>query len=201
HGLIERGSSGSRGSCARHFARRYAQVCLPPLLTLLTRYGVALEAHGENTVLAIRGGLPVRCIVRDFGGVRIHRDRLAKTGLTVALRPGSATETSDADQLRNKLYYALFVNDLTQLVRCLSRCSGESQASLWRPFGSVAHETFTELAADPTRSAAATADRTALLEKPWPNKALLTMWLRGDVTDYTYLPITNPFASEPGGRR
>ncbi len=193
--LIDTGHPGARGTSAQWFAQRYAQVCLPPLLTLLTRYGVALEAHGENIVLAIRDGLPVRCILRDFGGIRIHRDRLARAGLTVALRPDSAIETSDADELRNKLYFALFVNDLSQLVSCLSLCGGQSQASLWQSFGSVAYATFADLASDAAVADDAAADATALLKRPWPNKALLTMWLRGDVTKYTYLPKINPFAS------
>ena len=42
------------------------------------------------------------------------------------------------------------------------------------------------------RTAAADAD--ALLRQPWPNKALLSMWLHGAVTDYTYLPVENPLA-------
>ncbi len=191
--------SGPHGAGAERFVQRYAQVCLPPLLTLLTRYGVALEAHGENTVLAIRGGLPVRCIVRDFGGIRIHPGRLARAGLDVQLRSGRDIVTADADQLRNKLYFALFVNDLSQLMKCLSHCSGQPQASLWRHFGSVAHATFADLATDPVLVDDATADAAALLERPWPNKALLTMWLRGDVTEDTYFPTTNPLIGpDPG---
>ena len=196
--LIDTGRPSTRGASAQCFARRYAQVCLPPLLTLLTRYGIALEVHGENTVLVIRDGLPVRCIVRDFGGIRIHHERLTRAGLAVTLHPSSDIATCDANELRNKLYFALFVNDLSQLVQCLARCGEQPQASLWRHFGSVAHTTFADLATQPALADDATIDAEALLKRPWPNKALLTMWLRGDVTDYTYLPIANPFATSSG---
>ncbi len=191
-------AASDSGQSGALFARHYAEVCLPPLLTLLTRYGIALEAHGENTLLVLRDGLPVRCIVRDLGGIRIHFERLMRTGLTVALRPGSAIVTSDPDQLRNKLYYALFVNDLNQLVRCLAHCTGAPQATLWRHFGSVAYATFQALAADPVLATGPADDAVGLLGRPWPNKALLTMWLRGDVTDYTYLPTTNPLCTASG---
>ena len=50
------------------------------------------------------------------------------------------------------------------------------------------------MARQPALRAAAAADADALLSKPWPNKALLSMWLNRAVTDYTYLPVVNPLA-------
>lgn len=180
---------------AEYFSRRYAEVFLPPLLTLLTRYGVALEAHGENTLLAVTGGLPRRCLVRDFGGVRIHLKRLARRRLSVSLAPGGNIATDDVEQLRNKLYFALFVNDLGELVGCLSRLSGRPADAFWRHFHAVARATFDALSADPAQRQAARDDATALLERPWPNKAVLSMWLGGKVTDYHYVPIDNPLSN------
>lgn len=185
----------SVAEAAEYFTRRYADVFLPPLLTLLTRYGVALEAHGENTLLAITGGLPGRCFIRDFGGIRIHLTRLARRQLSVSLVPGSDLATDDGEQLRNKLYFALFVNDLGELVGCLSRLSGRPAGTFWRHFHSVASATFETLIADPDQCQAARDDATALLERPWPNKAVLSMWLHGKVTDYDYVPIDNPLST------
>ncbi len=184
----------NRADAARYFTYCYANVCVPPLLTLLTRYGVALEAHGENMLLVIRAGEPQRCVVRDFGGVRIHSQRLAEQQLHIQLLAGSVIATSDDHELRHKLYFALFVNELSQLITCLSRLSGLSIARLWQPFRAAATRTFDELAAEPRTRRAAQEDARALLEQPWPYKAMLSMWLRGDVTDYSYLPTHNPFA-------
>ncbi|MGI8648153.1 MAG: hypothetical protein DLM55_04610 [Acidimicrobiales bacterium] len=185
---------GNRADAARYFAYRYAQVCVPPLLTLLTRYGVALEAHGENLLLGIRGGEPHRCMVRDFGGVRIHSQRLAKQQLHIQLRAGSVITTNDDHELRHKLYFALFTNELNQLVSCLSMLSGLPTAQLWQPFHVAAAHTFDKLATEPGIRRAAQEDARALLEQHWPYKAMLSMWLRGEVTDYSYLPTHNPFA-------
>jgi len=179
---------------ADHFAEAYARVVLPPLLTLLTKYGVAMEAHGENTLLAVRGGRPVRCVVRDLGGIRIHEERLAGAGFGVDLLPGNHLFTDDVGELRNKAFYAQFVNDATQLVTCLGRLTGRSHRDFWQPFPRVARATFDGLARDARVRAAAGAGAEALLADPWPYKALLSMWLDGAVTDYIYLPITNPLA-------
>jgi siderophore synthetase component len=190
--LLDELRAPTRARAAELFARQYAQLVLPPLLTLLTRYGVAMEAHGENTLLVVRAGLPVRCVLRDLGGIRIHPGRLAAAGLHLDLLPGNHLLTDDADELRNKAYYAQFVNDATQLVRCLAHLSGSAPGTLWRHFATTARDTFDALARQPDSSAAAHADATALLSEPWPNKALLSMWLHGAVTDYIYLPVVNP---------
>lgn len=184
----------NHADAARYFTYCYANVCVPPLLTLLTRYGVALEAHGENMLLVIRAGEPQRCVIRDFGGVRIHSQRLAEQRLRIQLLAGSVIATSDDHELRRKLYFALFVNELSQLIICLSRLSGLPIAQLWQPFRAAATRTFDELATEPRTRRAAQEDAQALLEQPWPYKAMLSMWLRGDVTDYSYLPTHNPFA-------
>ncbi|MGH3428757.1 MAG: IucA/IucC family protein, partial [Mycobacteriales bacterium] len=123
--------SGSRCEAAERFSRAYAELVIPPLLTLLTRYGVALEAHGENTLLVVSSGLPVRCIVRDFGGIRIHPNRLSVAGLTADLPPAGALVTQDDRELRNKLYYAAFTNDASQLVGWLARIGGGATSTLW----------------------------------------------------------------------
>jgi hypothetical protein len=38
-----------------------AELALPPMLTLLSR-GIALEAHGQNTLVVLRDGRPVRVL-------------------------------------------------------------------------------------------------------------------------------------------
>jgi siderophore synthetase component len=49
-----------------------AKILLPPLTALLDR-GIALEAHGQNTLVGLENGRPVRTLYRDLGGVRVSR--------------------------------------------------------------------------------------------------------------------------------
>jgi siderophore synthetase component len=190
--LLDELDASDRARAAELFVRDYARLVLPPILTLLTKYGVAMEAHGENTLLVVRGGRPVRAVLRDLGGIRIHPERLAGAGRRIDLLPGNHLLTDDADELRNKTYYAQFVNDATQLVSCLAHLSGSPPRTFWRHVAAAARDTFDTLARQPGVRAAARADAAALLSTPWPNKALLSMWVGGAVTDYTYLAVTNP---------
>ncbi|HEX5811762.1 MAG TPA: IucA/IucC family protein [Pseudonocardia sp.] len=194
---LRAGTPLTRAQAAELFARHYARLVLPPILTLLTKYGVAMEAHGENTLLVLRAGRPVRCVLRDLGGIRIHPGRLAGVQRRVDLLPGSHLATDDADELRNKTYYAQFVNDAGQLVSCLARLSGAPPGTFWRHLAAAARATFDTLARQPGTRKAACADAEALLSRPWPHKALLSMWLTGAVTDYIYLPVPNPLSQLP----
>lgn len=177
----------SRSAAAAEFATRYARLALPPLLTLLTRYGIALEAHPQNTVLVLRGGAPVRLVVRDFGGVRILPSRLAAQGLAVPLRPGSAVVAADERELRDKLAHALLTNHVGEVLAAVGAAAGVAQRDLWTPFGEVARATFDALD-DPQ----AAADRRALLHAPLPVKAFLRMRLAGAVTDSLFVDGPNP---------
>ena len=47
-----------------------AMLLFAPLMAVLDR-GVALEAHGQNTLVVLRDGRPVRILYRDLGGVRV----------------------------------------------------------------------------------------------------------------------------------
>jgi 2-[(L-alanin-3-ylcarbamoyl)methyl]-3-(2-aminoethylcarbamoyl)-2-hydroxypropanoate synthase len=53
------------------WSRRLLEVTLQPMLQLLYRYGIGLEAHGQNMVLIHRNGWPERIALRDLpGGTR-----------------------------------------------------------------------------------------------------------------------------------
>ena len=44
----------------------YFSVVLPPLLHFLYKYGTAFSPHGENTILILKDGVPVRLALKDF---------------------------------------------------------------------------------------------------------------------------------------
>jgi siderophore synthetase component len=59
---------------------------------LFARYGIALEAHQQNTALVLEGPAPPRLLVKDFDGALINLPRL-----TSALGAGAPDETAFAD--------------------------------------------------------------------------------------------------------
>lgn len=48
--------------------RRYMNISLKPMVWMYLRYGVALEAHQQNSVVQLKGGYPVKYYFRDNQG-------------------------------------------------------------------------------------------------------------------------------------
>lgn len=180
------------------FLRKYAELTIPGMLTLMTRYGIGLEGHLQNCVPVFREGLPVRMLVRDMGGVRILPERLAPHGLKVQFLPGSATLALDADDLRNKVGYAFLQNHWGELIACIVRHYGVDEMACWELVAAVCNKVFQLLAAAPESQENALADRAAFFRSRVPLKALTTMRLRGDVTKYSFSDVANPLANFVG---
>jgi siderophore synthetase component len=180
----------SRAVAARRFAAHYAEVTVEPLLTLLTRYGIALEAHPQNAVVIVREGLPIRLAIRDLGAVRISAERLAGRGLRVRLLPGSAIAARSEDDMRGKLFFSFFGNHLGELLSCLAGLSGWKEVVLWAPFAAAASRAFVTLREDGGN--AAREDEHALFNHPLPLKKVLAMRFAGSVTEESFVDAPNP---------
>ena len=51
--------------------RNYTRQLVTPLLALIQDYGIALEAHMQNTLVHLGPKYQIQFIVRDLGGSRI----------------------------------------------------------------------------------------------------------------------------------
>ena len=203
-GLIERFAAsrpgGDPSGVAAEFIARYAEVTLPGPLTLMVRYGIAVEGHLQNCVPVFRigDGSPVRMLVRDLGGVRVLADRLAPHGLAANLRAGSATRADDARDLLDKIDYALIQNHLGELIATIARRYDLDEADLWRPVADACRRAFASLRRDPALAERADADESALFGPTLRLKAMVRMRLRGDVTDYQFAEVSNPLVAAEG---
>lgn len=186
-----------QGEAAVAWVRRYAEVALPGFLTLLSRWGVALEAHLQNCVPVFGpdGGLQ-RMLVRDFGGVRVLDQRLARHGLSSGFAPGSATRALDERDLRNKLFYPLVQNHLGELIAAIARALDVPEAPMWHAVAGAAKAVCETLEADAPIADQARADAEALFAPTLELKAMATMRLVGEVTRYTFAAVANPLALE-----
>jgi len=151
------------------FFTALAGVLLDPLLHLLRR-GVALEAHGQNTLVVLRDGHPARLLYRDFGGVRISPAGLRRHGVDAPPLRGDIA-TDDPDALRAKLLAAAVSGALAEQVAAFSRAYGIMPALLW------------------TRAA-----RPALRDGPLPVKATTAMRLATDPLTDVWASLPNPMA-------
>jgi siderophore synthetase component len=174
------------------FVREYAEAALPGFLTLMSRYGVALEGHLQNSVAVFRDGVPVRMILRDFGGVRVLRERIARQGLQAEFYPGSATIIDDVEDMRNKIYYPVFQNHFGELILSIVRSLGVEEKRLWEPVADVCRRVFADLREDDEIGRQAAEDEAALFAPTLDLKAMATMRILGEVTRYTFAKVPNP---------
>lgn len=101
---------------ARDWFGRYLRIALDPLLWLYGRYGVALEAHQQNSVLELCDGYPARFRYRDNQGYyfkQSHSAHLAKLLPGIGAESDTVCDDSVADE---RFGYYLFVNNLFGLV-------------------------------------------------------------------------------------
>nr|WP_263327345.1 IucA/IucC family protein [Neobacillus sp. Marseille-Q6967] len=181
------------------FIQKYAQTSLPGLLTLMVRYGISLEGHMQNSVAIFYKGELVRLLIRDFGGIRVLPERLAKQGFQPNFYPGSAIVTEDIDQLRNIISYSVLQNHFAELITCIVRVLEIKEELLWKPIAGICKAVFEELKKDPFIAAQADADEQAVFQPMIDLKALTTMRLRGDSTCYPYIKVPNPLETGKGG--
>nr|WP_296070232.1 IucA/IucC family siderophore biosynthesis protein [uncultured Actinoplanes sp.] len=139
-----------------------------PLVTVLDR-GVALEAHGQNTLVVLRDNRPHRVLYRDFGGVRVDRrhERIGLRGDILA---------DDPQELGTKLAASALGNAAAHLIAAFTRHFGTDPAKLW------------------ARTAASITNK-RLLTDPLPVKATTAMRLSATPLDDIWAYLGNPMAA------
>ncbi|MEV0827088.1 IucA/IucC family protein [Nonomuraea rubra] len=152
----------------------FARLALADTLGMLA-LGVALEAHGQNLLVALGGdGLPYRLIYRDLADVRISPARLARNGIEPP--PVSARLLSDDPAvLHAKLFGSLVGTTFGSLVALFGRRDRVVERRLWAIMAAAAREASGAL--PDTRDVRA--DREALFAERIPVKAHLVARLDG----------------------
>ncbi|MGW0754028.1 IucA/IucC family protein [Streptomyces sp. NPDC002587] len=147
--------------------RAYLRHVVPPVLELFARHGVVLEAHLQNTLVAVdAAGMPVQALFRDAEGVKLLPD----------------LERAEAWQ---RLVYCLVVNHLAEIAGALCERHPDMSALVWP----AVREEFVRY--DTTRGLPEIAQLLAAPALPAKTNLLLR-WTRADGADARYLPLPNP---------
>ncbi|MGW2649825.1 IucA/IucC family protein [Streptomyces sp. NPDC001393] len=161
-----------------------AGLVLPPALTLLSM-GVALEAHGQNTLVVLRDGRPVRVLYRDLDGVRVSPRRLARCGFTLPPLLGTRAG-DDVGALHTKLFGALVSGVFSELVDVLSRTRAVEPRALWGAVAEVGRRVYAGLPDEE--------DAAAFFGDTMPLKATIAMRLAQNPGKAQWTPVPNPLA-------
>jgi len=191
--LVDILASGGDSSLAAAitFFRQYAEILLSGLLTLYLKYGIALEAHQQNTFAVLRGdGRVIRFVARDFGGIRIHRPTLEAHGYHLELHSDRLTVREDRAAVRKKLLTPTYHYHLGEIAATLGCYYGCGDRPFWSDMADITDGIFTALR-EQMEPAHWFAERAAILNADWDLKATLRMRLAGSGGD-CYTPYANP---------
>lgn len=189
-------SFGDHPKGATLFFERYAATVLSAALGAYLLYGIAFEAHQQNSFIMVDPQYePAQLLVRDFGDLRVHAPTLRQTGLDlVAFRPGHSM-FEDSAPVRDKLLHALMLCHLGELALLLARTYSQPEAAFWNVLRRATEDAFERLRAR-TNAQRWLAERHALLEADWPAKAFLRMRLC-DSSDDAHGEMSNPLQQRP----
>ncbi|WP_253713016.1 IucA/IucC family siderophore biosynthesis protein [Bradyrhizobium sp. WD16] len=179
--LIARSGDESEAAVSAFF-RAYVGTVIGPTLAMYLLYGIAFEAHQQNsTILFDETGRPRKLLIRDFGDGRSFAPLLKERGyhLKPFTRPGILPTTFDDDisLVRSFVIDACFVCHLHEVALCLDELYKISGTSLWRIFREEAEAVFDALRPRMLSDAFWLEERKAFLEKPWPSRSVLRMHL------------------------
>ena len=192
---VQHAGGGDDGG--RAWLERYLALSLRPLTRLLLRHGIGLEAHTQNSLMALDDGWPARFVVRDLEGASLNRDHPAVTDRFAALLSAGSPAVYDEAEVWRRFAYFVVVNHLGQLIATLAEHLGPAEAELWGLAGDfLAGEAVrygTDGAAAPLRQLLDSADL--------PAKANLVSVLEGHSEQPTWIAVPNPLQAPRRRRR
>ena len=189
---LAKGDDGSEAMLA--FFEDYLSICVPGLLGIYLMYGVAFEAHQQNSFMVMGAdGQLNRLLLRDFGDIRIHRQTLYARGLDIRLHDPKMTMYDDPGFVRDKLLHTTFMCHLGELTLLCARHWNVPQIILWERLASHVAQCFESLREhiEPQRWRT---ERQALMEHDWPAKSFMRMRLLDSHTDIVGR-LSNPLRS------
>ncbi|KAI1850686.1 hypothetical protein JX266_003968 [Neoarthrinium moseri] len=165
----------------RNYIKCLFELVLPPLV----KYGIGLEAHGQNIVARIcqQTNRVKGFAVRDFGGIRLHVPTLERFSVDFSsLPPGGAILTHDMHKVWSKVHHSLLQNHVGLLLTAL----GLERATGW----GITLETL-EQVLDPDGDIHGKYLYEYFTQDTMPFKCFLRMRMEGKYRDYIERQVPN----------
>ncbi|HDT7027421.1 TPA: D-ornithine--citrate ligase SfaD, partial [Staphylococcus aureus] len=136
-------------SSAKSWVETYSKALLGLVIPLVTKYGIALEAHLQNAIAIFRkDGLLDTMYIRDFEGLRIDKAQLNEMGYSTShFHEKSRILTDSKTSVFNKAFYSTVQNHLGELILTISKASKDSnlERHMWYIVRDVLDNIFDQL--------------------------------------------------------
>ena len=176
------------GETGRAWFERYLSLSLRPIIRLLVRQGIGLEAHTQNSLIALDDGWPVRFVVRDLEGVSLNREHPLAGARFEPLMAGGSPALYDEAEVWRRFAYFVLVNHFGQLIATLAEYLGPPETELWALAGTLMADEAVRHGSD----RAARPLRDLLDSAELPAKANLVSVLEGHGERPTWIAVPSP---------
>ncbi|MCW8443449.1 IucA/IucC family siderophore biosynthesis protein [Fluoribacter gormanii] len=184
-------------SCPVAYFMEYCRCVLAGQLHFLLSYGIALEAHQQNTLVIFQANRPSGLVLRDLGGIKIcthaFYDKVAKP----SLHPDSTITCAGLSELINKFIHGNLLSNLAYGIDCLSMDYKISKSMLWRKVRQILDHLLEELRTE-IEPRIHQWYRRQLLVEPWQQKSLIAMRLHENQNQDLFSIIRNPLSRNYG---
>lgn len=172
------------------FIQSYTNALIPPLIAYIQTYGIALEAHQQNTIFQVNQQTQeFSFIVRDLGGSRIDIDTLVKEVPHIEI----TNESLIADNIEAvvaKFQHAVIQNQLGTLIDHFYHAHHIDEALLYKIVRECVARSIDDTLAH------SNALRDVLFGETVTVKALLNMRMHQRVKSYMEIELQNPIQKE-----
>lgn len=181
---------------ALSWINQYGQALIDITIPLYVKYGIALEAHLQNSIATFsEDGRLDRLYIRDFEGLRIDRIRLNKMGYSTASFHEKSLILSDQPRtVFNKVFYSSIQNHLGELIVSITKSSEDSnfEKQLWQLIRDILIAKLNDIANDIDDQQRVKNIKSILLAPKIDYKCVTTMRLTDEADYYTYIKVDNP---------
>lgn len=196
---IELRYNSNEPDAALKFYKEYISMALHGLLGFYLIFGVAFEAHQQNSFVILgTGQQPSKLLIRDFGDIRIDRQAFNKHALNIQLHDPHMTLFDDSNHVRDKFIHTTLMCHIGELSLLCARQWRIPHAVLWNALTKEIESVFYQFRSkvDAQRWEA---ERQAILFEDWPAKAFLRMRLEESSKDIVER-IPNPLRTHSNAR-
>ncbi|MDK4264851.1 IucA/IucC family protein [Staphylococcus warneri] len=171
------------------FIRQYTSTLVRPLIVYIQDYGIALEAHMQNTIVNLGPNYQMNFLVRDLGGSRIDLQTLKHKLPDVKITNESLIADS-IEAVIGKFQHAVVQNQLAELIHHFNQYDMVNEERLFK----IVQQEI-EAAIDANKNHAQALHR-VLFGPTISVKALLSMRMENKVKKYLNTELENPIKKE-----
>ncbi|KAM9969268.1 hypothetical protein ACTFIR_001096 [Dictyostelium discoideum] len=136
----------------------YISKLLTVTIVFMSKYGIGLEAHLQNTLWVIDSETfePVKLICKDWAGSRLNLKRLSSQSIQYNYKEGSATicggggggggeVVDESIEMYNKVQHSVFNSNIGELILSISKYYNIMEIEMWKSVSLICKSIFNKL--------------------------------------------------------